>query len=145
MLIGGSVIANAGLVVVLVITPPVVVNVSTLLLPTRLIESFFPAKLATPADAVAVTVPDNVPLPVVNAGVTTRVESAPDVTVLPNWSSIVTTGCCANATPATVLAEGCVVTTNWLAFAAFTVSCCVPLVIPAFAAVSVGVPACVSV
>jgi hypothetical protein len=49
---------------------------------------------------------------VVRVSATLTVESAPDVTVFPYWSSIVTTGCVANATPAIVLADGCVVTTN---------------------------------
>jgi hypothetical protein len=47
-----------------------------------------------------------------------------------------------------VLADGCVVNTNWLAAAALTVSCCVAEVIvvgDVLAAVIVGVPACVSV
>jgi hypothetical protein len=87
-------------------------------------------------------------VPVVFVSATLTVESEPDVRTLPNASSIFTTGWVANATPATVLAEGCVVTTNWLAAAAVTVSTCVAEVIvlgEVLAAVMVGVPACVSV
>ena len=76
-----------------------------------------PVKSATPATALIEVVPPRVPGPVVRVSPTLAVESVPDVTVFPNWSSIVTTGCCENATPSTVLAEGCVVNTIWLAAA----------------------------
>ena len=42
------------------------------------------------------------------------------VMTLPNASSSFTTGCVANATPAVAVADGCVVTTNWLAAAGLT-------------------------
>ena len=49
--------------------------------------------MATPATAALVTVPWSVPVPVWIVIVTLIVESAPLVTVLPNWSSTDTTGC----------------------------------------------------
>src|SRR5881628_1977325 len=73
-----------GLDVVLVITPPVVVNVSTLPLPFVSILRPRPEKSATPDDAVLVSVPPNVPLPAVKETVTTCVESV--VTTLPKAS-----------------------------------------------------------
>ena len=42
------------------------------------------------------------------------------VMTLPNASSSFTTGCVTNATPAVAVAEGCWVTTNWLAAAGLT-------------------------
>ena len=82
-----AVITNAGLVVA-VRAPAVIVAdiVNTLLAPTRLIERLFPVKSATPATAVVVTVPERVPLPVVNVTVTTRVASVPVVTTFPKAS-----------------------------------------------------------
>ena len=56
--------------------------------------------MATPATAALVIVPWSVPPPVWIVTVTLIVESAPVVTVLPNASSTVTTGCVPNAEPA---------------------------------------------
>ena len=64
--------------------------------------------VATPATAALVTVPWSEPPPVWIDSVTLIVESAPVVTVLPNWSSTVTTGCVPKAEPA-VAPAGCVV------------------------------------
>ena len=69
-----------------------------------------PLKVATPPDAVTVAVPTSDPDDGVKA--TDRVASAPVVTRFPYWSWICTTGCDANATPATVDADGCAVNTN---------------------------------
>ena len=57
-------------------------------------------KAATPATAATVVVPWRVPPPVWIVSVTLIVESAPLVTVLPNWSSTVTTGWLPKAEPA---------------------------------------------
>jgi hypothetical protein len=64
-----------------------------------------PLKVATPAVVVSEQF-NTEPLPVVTASATAALLV---VTVLPNVSWIVTTGCLAKVTPATVLAEGCVV------------------------------------
>jgi hypothetical protein len=148
-LAAAGVIVNAGLVVaVFVPAATVAVAVSTLSAPTKSIFKPLPAKSATPATAFIDAVPVRLPVPVVFVSATLTVESAPVVTTLPNASSIFTTGWVANTTPATVLADGCVVNTNWLAAAAVTVSTCVAEVIvlgEVLAAVIVGVPAFVSV
>ena len=67
--------------------------------------------VATPLTAAFVSVPWSEPLPAPRLTVT--VELSP-VTVLPNWSSMVTTGWVANAEPA-VAPAGCVVTTSLFA------------------------------
>ena len=64
------------------------------------------AKVATPLTVVAVSVPCNVPVPALRATVMTRPLSV--VIRLPAESSTRTTGCCANATPAVALGDGCV-------------------------------------
>ena len=56
--------------------------------------------MATPATAATLVVPWSVPPPLKIDIVTLIVESAPVVTVLPNWSSTVTTGCVAEVEPA---------------------------------------------
>ena len=43
------------------------------------------------------------------------------VMTLPYWSSSITTGCVAKATPAVATADGCLATTNWLAAPGVTV------------------------
>ena len=88
---GANVIVNAGLVVS-VRTPAVrvAVAVNTLSVPTRLILKS--VKAATPPMAAISTSPLRAPAPVVIVIVTVFVASAPVVTVLPNWSLIVTTG-----------------------------------------------------
>ena len=63
-------------------------------------------KLATPPLAVAVVVPCSVPVPTPRAAVTIVLLSL--LRRLPNASSIRTTGCCAKATPAVAVLEGCV-------------------------------------
>src|ERR1051325_11205305 len=67
-------------------------------------------KLATPLVAVALRVPCKLPLPVARAAVTTVLSVTPLATLrrLPNWSRTWRTGCCANATPAVAVDEGCV-------------------------------------
>src|SRR5205085_5298803 len=62
-------------------------------------------------------VPERVPVPVVSVSATFFVESARLVTLLLNAFSTLAPGCLAKATPATVLAEGWVVNTIWLAAA----------------------------
>src|SRR5258708_28893828 len=62
-------------------------------------------KAATPPAAVAANVPCNAPLPAPRAAFTTVVLSL--LRKLPYWSSTRTTGCCANATPAVAVADGC--------------------------------------
>jgi hypothetical protein len=72
-----------------------------------------PVKVATPFTALTVAVPDNVP------ALTASVTDAVDVVALfPNSSCTVTTGCDANALPAAVEADGCVVNANFDADAA---------------------------
>ena len=107
-------IAKAGLVVADV--RPALVTVRTLSLPVRLMLS--PLKVATPLTAATVAVPLRVPVPVVSASVTLALDV---VTVFPCASWIVTTGCCANAVPAAVLADGCVVTATLVAVPAVIV------------------------
>ena len=65
-------------------------------------------KVATPATAAFVTVPSRSQPPVWIDAVTLIVESAPVVTVFPNASSTLTTGCVPNVDPA-VAAAGWVV------------------------------------
>src|SRR5580765_225883 len=62
------------------------------------------AKVANPFEAVAVSVPCNVPLPALRAAVTTVLLSA--VSKWPTASSIRITGCCAKTTPAVAVLEG---------------------------------------
>ena len=76
-----AVMANA-LVVAAVKPPPV--NVNTLSLPERSISRPSPTKSATPLAAAFVVVPARVPVPVVNAAVTTVALS--EVTVFPKAS-----------------------------------------------------------
>ena len=78
------------------------------------------AKVATPLAAVAVRVPWSVPLPAARAAVMTVLLSL--VRRLPNWSSIRMAGCCAKATPAVAVVEGCVRIVSRLAAAALTVT-----------------------
>ena len=82
---------------------PVAVKLSVIVL-ARLWERL--AKVATPLTVVAVSVPCNVPVPALRATVMTRPLSV--VIRLPAESSTRTTGCCANATPAVALGDGCV-------------------------------------
>ena len=77
-------------------------------------------KLAIPLLAVAVVVPCNVPLPVVRLAVTTVLLSL--LRRFPNWSSILTCGCCAKTIPAVAVAEGCVKIVSLLAAAGLTVT-----------------------
>jgi hypothetical protein len=75
--------------------------------PVPTVSTFKPANVASPFTALTVVVPDNVP------ELTATVTGADEfVTVLPNASCTVTIGCDANATPATVDPDGCVVNTN---------------------------------
>src|SRR2546425_4174047 len=67
-------------------------------------------KVANPFEAVAVSVPCNVPLPALRVAVTTVLLSA--VSKWPTASSMRITGCCANATPAVAVDEGCVWTVS---------------------------------
>jgi hypothetical protein len=78
-------------------------------IPTKFTFKPFPLKSATPATAFIDVVPPKVPDPVLNVKTTLAVASEPVVTVLPYVSWIVTIGCVAKATPATVLELGCVV------------------------------------
>src|SRR5881394_1893743 len=64
------------------------------------------AKVTRPLTAVRLVVPWSVPLPELRVAVTTLVLFA--VRRLPAASSILITGCCANATPAVAVDEGCV-------------------------------------
>src|SRR5258708_1982037 len=79
-----------------------------------------PVNVPTPLDKVTVIgLPCSVAVPWLRGGaVAVCVLSV--VMVLPKPSSSMTTGCVANATPAVAVADGCVVTTNWLAAAALT-------------------------
>ncbi len=72
--------------------------------PVPAVSTFNPENVATPFTAFTVDVPDNVPALRVN-----EIESDDVVTVFPNASCTVTTGCVANAVPATVDTDGCVV------------------------------------
>jgi hypothetical protein len=83
--------------------------------PVPAVSTFKPLNVATPLIALTVAVPDSVPE--LTATVTDADES---VTVFPNASWTVTTGCDANATPATVDADGCVVNANFDAVANVT-------------------------
>jgi len=80
--------------------------------PVPAVSTFKPLNVATPLTALTVAVPAKVPA--LTATVTDAVES---VTVFPNASWTVTTGCDANATPATVDADGWVVNANFDAVA----------------------------
>ncbi len=80
--------------------------------PVPAVSTFKPTNVATPFTALTVAVPANVPELRVN-----EIESDDVVTVFPNASCTVTTGCVANAVPATVDAEGCVVNANFDAVA----------------------------
>ena len=117
LLAAANVMVKAGEVSTVVLDSDACVNRSTLLVPVRLIDR--PEYVTTPLDAATATVPLSVPSPVCRLAVTVRELS---VTVLPNSSWMVTTGCWANATPATVLLEGSVVTTILLAAAKVIVS-----------------------
>jgi hypothetical protein len=70
-----------------------------------------PLKVAIP-EVVVSEQPATLPLPVVTARATVELL---EVTTLPNGSSIVTTAWRENATPATVVAAGCVVMMSLLA------------------------------
>ncbi len=74
--------------------------------------------VAKPFKAGAATVPCRVPAPLARAAVTTVLLS--ELIRLPNASSILTTGCCAKATPAVAALEGWVCTPNREAAAALT-------------------------
>ena len=78
-----------------------------------------PLNVATPPANVTVrSLPCRLAVPVLRAAVTVCVLSL--VMTLPNASSSFTTGCVAKATPAVAVADGCWVTTNWLAAAGLT-------------------------
>src|SRR6185503_18292213 len=62
------------------------------------------ANVANPFEAVAVSVPCNVPLPALRVAVTTVLLSA--VSKWPAASSMRITGCCAKSTPAVAVLEG---------------------------------------
>ena len=108
-----GVIANCGLVVAVRVVPlSVAVAVRTLFDPALSMLSGVSEpvpKDARPAVAVIVFVPESVPVPPVRVSAIDSEASAPVVTVLPIASSMVTTGCRANADPAAVDAVGCVV------------------------------------
>ena len=74
--------------------------------PVPTVVTFTPVNVATPLTAFTVKVPLSPGTP---ESVTGAVD---DVTVLPKASCTVTLGCWANATPATVEADGCVVKAN---------------------------------
>src|SRR5947208_7741814 len=67
-------------------------------------------KVANPFEAVAVSVPCNVPLPALRVAVTTVLLSA--VNKWPAASSMRMTGCCAKTTPVVAVDEGCVWTVS---------------------------------
>ena len=75
-------------------------------------------KAATPPTAVMLVVPIKVPAPALRVAVTTSVSL---LRTLLYVSSMKITGCCAKATPATAVAEGCVAMTSLLAAAGLTV------------------------
>ena len=75
---------------------------------------------ATPPDAVAVSVPCNVPPPAPRAAVTTVLLSL--LRKLPNWSSMRSCGCGENATPAVAVVGGWVRIVNLFAAAGPTVT-----------------------
>ena len=62
--------------------------------------------VTTPPTAVTVVEPWSTPEPAARVAVTTVLLSL--ARRLPNWSSIRTCGCCAKATPASAVLEGCV-------------------------------------
>ena len=69
------------------------------------------ANVTRPLPAVRLVVPCSVPLPALRLAVTTVALSALPLAELrrfPNWSWTCSAGCCANATPAVAVAEGCV-------------------------------------
>src|SRR6266478_5256312 len=74
--------------------------------------------VARPFKAEAVAVPCKVPAPLARAAVTIVLLS--ELIRLPNASSILATGCCAKATPAVALDEGCVWIVSRLAAAGLT-------------------------
>jgi hypothetical protein len=77
--------------------------------PVPAVSTFKPANVTTPFTAFTEDVPDNVPELTVS-----EIESLDVVvTVFPNASWTVTTGCVANAVPATVEEDGCVVNANF--------------------------------
>ena len=106
LLAAAKVMVNAGDVSTVVLLKEPWVNRITLLVPTRFTDK--PENVTTPLEAATVVVPPTEPSPVWREAVT---ESELSVTTLPNSSWIFTTGCWENATPATVLLEGSVVTT----------------------------------
>ena len=109
-----GVIANCGLVVAVRAVPlSVAVAVRTLFVPD--LSMLKPLKVATPAAALTVAVPDRVPVPPVRVSAMLAVASEPEVTVLPSLSCTLTTGWRANAEPATVEADGWVVKASWVA------------------------------
>src|SRR5215831_7434726 len=75
-------------------------------------------KPTIPPAAVKLVVPCSVPLPALREAVTTVLLSA--FLKFPNWSSIRTTGCCANTTPAVAVNDGCVRIVNRCAAAGLT-------------------------
>src|SRR6266404_107258 len=79
-----------------------------------------PVNDATPPEAVAVSVPCNVPLPAPRAAVTTVVLSL--LRRLPNWSSMRICGWGENTTPAVAVPGGWVRMVNLLAVAGATVT-----------------------
>jgi hypothetical protein len=96
-------------------------------------------KFTCPLTAVAVTVPCNAPEPPLRVAVTTVLLSL--LIKLPNESSIRTTGCCTNTTPAVALLDGCVAIVNRLAGALPTTKLLLtPLLKPLLLAVSCLLP-----
>src|SRR5205823_8159634 len=95
-----------------------------------------PAKSAMLATAAIDVVPLNIPVPATRDRVIVAVASAPDVSVLPEASRIVTIGCVVNATLAGP-ADGCVVNAMVAAAPAFTVS------VPEFVVVNAPLIACI--
>src|SRR5439155_91104 len=75
-------------------------------------------KVATPLEAVAVSVPCNVPLPAFRAAVTTVLLSP--LHKLPNLSSIRTLACCSKPMPSLAVLEGCVTIVTLLATSGLT-------------------------
>ena len=103
-------------------------------------------KEATPPLAVAVVVPCSVAVPAPRVAVTTVLLSP--LRKLPNWSSILTTGWFAKATPAVAVADGCVWIVSFVAAPALTVTPALTLLVSTAAAsvaVIVRVPAVLKV
>ena len=113
-----SALAPAGLtaiVVEVVLVRLLLVNKIVIFVAT-LCERF--VNVATPSEAVVVSVPCKVPLPALRAAVTTVELSAVPLAALrrlPNRSWTSTDGCWPKATPAMALAEGCVRMTRLVA------------------------------